>query len=55
VDIKKSQIFSLDGFKIGVIGLATKNTPSTSSNDFSKMKFKDYFEITKKLSKHLKK
>ena len=52
--ISPSQLFELEGVKIGVIGLATLLTPTTSSGDFEAMKFMDYLETTKKGSAELK-
>ena len=41
--------------KIGVIGLASKNTPSQTSTNLSSLIFEDYYEITKNLEDYLRK
>ena len=40
--------------KIGVIGLATKTSPSQTSTDLSSLTFEDYYQVTKKWEKHLR-
>ena len=40
--------------KIGVIGLATKTTPSQTSTDLSSLTFEDYYQVTKKWEKYLR-
>jgi 2',3'-cyclic-nucleotide 2'-phosphodiesterase (5'-nucleotidase family) len=40
--------------KIGVIGLATKTTPTQTSTDVSYITFEDYFETTKKWATYLR-
>ena len=40
--------------KIGVIGLATKTSPSQTSTDLSSLTFEDYYQVTKKWEKYLR-
>ena len=40
--------------KIGVIGLASKTSPSQTSTDISSLTFEDYYQVTKKWEKHLR-
>ena len=40
--------------KIGVIGLATKTTPSQTDTDVSSLEFEDYYKVTKEFEKILR-
>ena len=53
-EIYNFTISELTTIKIGVIGLATKTTPSQTSTDLSSLIFEDYYQVTKDLEKHLR-
>ena len=56
-NVKAYQIYNLtvnQNIKIGVIGLATKTSPSQTSTDISSLTFEDYYATTKKWENYLR-
>jgi len=56
-NLKAYRIYELGAnkeIKIGVIGLATKSTPSQTSTDLSDLVFEDYLTVTKKMGRRIK-
>ena len=51
----KSHIFEVGGIKVGVIGLLTVNTPSTTATDLQGLQILQYNNITVNESNHLRK
>ena len=53
-NVVNGKIYQLDKVKVGVIGLATVQTKSTTSGDLTGIEILDYYEIIKNESKKLK-
>ena len=56
-NVEPYHIYEIDinpKIKIGVIGLATKQTPTTTSCDVSNLNFEDYYDTTKKWTEYLR-
>ena len=51
---KKSQIIDIEGYKLGIIGLSTIETPFSTTTDLSDLKFEEYERIIKTESIRLK-
>ena len=51
---KKSQIIDIEGYKLGIIGLSTLETPFSTTTDISDLKFEEYERVIKTESIRLK-
>ena len=52
---KKSTIIEVEGIKIGIIGLITVETPSSTKTEIKDLEFEEYVKIINKESEYLKK
>ena len=52
---KKSALIDIEGYKIGIIGLVTSETPTSTNIEMTDLEFEEYVKIIKEESNELKK